>query len=452
MERVIRVLVHYYARRRARARARRTSARRASCARTCSPRSSAWRPGAMTVTFADKLARIPGYDAGSPAGQGARVGGRRRRSQARLERVAFGAAPGGRRGDRARGRARPTAIPTEPRSCCGAGSPSATTPTRPRSPSPTARARSCSPPREALVRARRRDRLRAGRRSRCTRTWRRSRARARSASRSARADVHDLDAIADRDHGGDPARADLQPEQPDRRPTSRRSGSASSCERVPDHVTVILDEAYIEFQAADDPEATLDLRDELPEPGLPAHLLASATGSPGCGSATRSARPKFRAAVDAVRQPFSVNALAQAAAAEAILPPGRRRCAASSARSSSGSGSRRACASSASRRPTAGQLLLGRARRPRRGRDRRSARPSGRASSAPATPLGGPGHIRVTYGHARARTSGSSRRSRGCCRRLADGREPTRWRAARRRPSRSLAAEALGLAGPRPRR
>ena len=36
-----------------------------------------------------------------------------------------------------------------------------------------------------------------------------------------------------------------------------------------------------------------------------------------CGYALCS--PKFRAAVDAVRQPFSVNALAQAAAAEAIL-------------------------------------------------------------------------------------------------------------------------------------
>src|SRR5215218_3594438 len=33
---------------------------------------------------------------------------------------------------------------------------------------------------------------------------------------------------------------------------------ADFCERAPDHVTVILDEAYIEFQVHDDPDATTD--------------------------------------------------------------------------------------------------------------------------------------------------------------------------------------------------
>ncbi len=42
------------------------------------------------------------------------------------------------------------------------------------------------------------------------------------------------------------------------------------------------------------------------------------TGCAGCASATRSASEEFRLAVDRVRQPFSVNALAQAAAVEAL--------------------------------------------------------------------------------------------------------------------------------------
>ena len=37
-------------------------------------------------------------------------------------------------------------------------------------------------------------------------------------------------------------------------------------DRVPDHVTVILDEAYIEMQTLDHPDATVDLLPELPEP------------------------------------------------------------------------------------------------------------------------------------------------------------------------------------------
>src|SRR4051812_33200167 len=93
---------------------------------------------------------------------------------------------------------------------------------------------------------------------------------------------------------------------------------ASFCESIPPHVTVILDEAYIEFQTNDDPDATLDLLADFPNLvvlrtfskcyGLAGLRVGYAIGSAG-----------FRAAVDAVRQPFSVNALAQAAGAEAIL-------------------------------------------------------------------------------------------------------------------------------------
>ena len=93
---------------------------------------------------------------------------------------------------------------------------------------------------------------------------------------------------------------------------------AEFVEHVPDHVTVILDEAYIEFQVSDDPEATLDLLRAHPNL-VCLRTFSKAYGLAGMrvGYALCSAR--FRAAVDAVRQPFSVNALAQAAAAEAIL-------------------------------------------------------------------------------------------------------------------------------------
>jgi histidinol-phosphate aminotransferase len=93
---------------------------------------------------------------------------------------------------------------------------------------------------------------------------------------------------------------------------------AAFCERVPPHVTVVLDEAYVEFQVDDDPDASLDLLADFPNLvvlrtfskcyGLAGLRVGYAIGSAG-----------FRAAVDAVRQPFSVNALAQAAGAEAIL-------------------------------------------------------------------------------------------------------------------------------------
>ncbi|HEX6665610.1 MAG TPA: histidinol-phosphate transaminase [Solirubrobacterales bacterium] len=93
---------------------------------------------------------------------------------------------------------------------------------------------------------------------------------------------------------------------------------AEFCERIPPHVTIVLDEAYVEFQTVDDPDTTLDLLDDFPNLvvlrtfskcyGLAGLRVGYAIGSAG-----------FRGAIDAVRQPFSVNALAQAAGAEAIL-------------------------------------------------------------------------------------------------------------------------------------
>ena len=101
----------------------------------------------------------------------------------------------------------------------------------------------------------------------------------------------------------------------------------------------------------------------VPEPGRACAPSARSTGSPACGSATRSCSPAFRAAVDAVRQPFSVNALAQAAAAEAIRHADdvADRVERNDRRAGHGRGGRPRARARDAR--LAGQLLLGRPRR-----------------------------------------------------------------------------------------
>ena len=89
-------------------------------------------------------------------------------------------------------------------------------------------------------------------------------------------------------------------------------------ERLPDHVTAIVDEAYVEFQLDDDPDATVDLWRSHPNLVL-LRTFSKCYGLAGLRVGYALCTPAFRAAVDAVRQPFSVNAVAQAAAAEAIL-------------------------------------------------------------------------------------------------------------------------------------
>jgi histidinol-phosphate aminotransferase len=81
---------------------------------------------------------------------------------------------------------------------------------------------------------------------------------------------------------------------------------------------VILDEAYIEYQASDDPDSTLDLLTDRPNLVL-LRTFSKCYGLAGLRVGFAICSPGFRSAVDAVRQPFSVNHLAQAAAAEAIL-------------------------------------------------------------------------------------------------------------------------------------
>lgn len=129
-------------------------------------------------------------------------------------------------------------------------------------------------------------------------------------------DVHDLDAMATEITAATQLVLVCNPNNP----TSTHIPAAevaAFCERVPKHVTVILDEAYVEFQLHDDPDAGTDLLPDFPNLVV-LRTFSKVHGLAGlrCGYALCSA--KLRAALDAVRQPFSVNSIAQAAAAEAI--------------------------------------------------------------------------------------------------------------------------------------
>jgi histidinol-phosphate aminotransferase len=96
------------------------------------------------------------------------------------------------------------------------------------------------------------------------------------------------------------------------------SDIASFLEEVPPHVAVIVDEAYCEFNLLEDPDASLDLLGSHPNLMLlrtfsKVHgLCGLRVGFALCGS------DELPRAVDQVRQPFFCNALAQAAALEAL--------------------------------------------------------------------------------------------------------------------------------------
>ena len=88
--------------------------------------------------------------------------------------------------------------------------------------------------------------------------------------------------------------------------------------QVPPHVCVIVDEAYCEFNLLGDPDASVDLLDRHPNLVLlrtfsKVHgLCGLRVGFALCGT------DDLPRAVDQVRQPFFCNALAQAAAVEAL--------------------------------------------------------------------------------------------------------------------------------------
>lgn len=94
---------------------------------------------------------------------------------------------------------------------------------------------------------------------------------------------------------------------------------AAFLERVPKHIAVILDEAYIEFAAAlQDPAASIDLLAQFPNLII-LRTFSKAYGLAGlrvgyalCGAVG------FPRAVNVLRQPFFCNVAAQAAATEAL--------------------------------------------------------------------------------------------------------------------------------------
>jgi histidinol-phosphate aminotransferase len=87
---------------------------------------------------------------------------------------------------------------------------------------------------------------------------------------------------------------------------------------LPRHVAVLLDEAYVEFSTLQDPDDSLDLLDSHPNLVL-LRTFSKVYGLCGLRAGYSLGSEDFRRAVDLVRQPFSVNALAQAAAAEALM-------------------------------------------------------------------------------------------------------------------------------------
>jgi histidinol-phosphate aminotransferase len=88
--------------------------------------------------------------------------------------------------------------------------------------------------------------------------------------------------------------------------------------QVPPHVCVIVDEAYCEFNLLEDPDSSIELLDHHPNLMLlrtfsKVHgLCGLRVGFALCGS------EQLPRALDQVRQPFFCNALAQAAAVEAL--------------------------------------------------------------------------------------------------------------------------------------
>ncbi len=132
----------------------------------------------------------------------------------------------------------------------------------------------------------------------------------------AEGEVHDLDAMAAEVTAATQLLIVCNPNNPTATHVPAAE-IAAFCERVPSHVTVILDEAYVEFQTHDDPDATLDLLADFPNLVV-LRTFSKCYGLAGLRVGYAIGSPKFRAAIDAVRQPFSVNALAQAAGAEAI--------------------------------------------------------------------------------------------------------------------------------------
>jgi histidinol-phosphate aminotransferase len=211
----------------------------------------------------------------------------------------------------------------------------------------------------------------------------------------AEGDVHDLDAMATEVTAATQLLIVCNPNNP----TGTHIPAVkigAFLERIPAHVTVVLDEAYVEFQVDDDPDASLDLLADFPNLvvlrtfskcyGLAGLRVGYAIGSTG-----------FRTAVDAVRQPFSVNALAQAAGAEAILHQDdvvRRVEGTVAERLRVEEGLREMGLTTAETQANFSWIDLGDAEE----QEVVAGLAERQIAVRPGTPLGDPGHIRVSYG------------------------------------------------------
>ena len=265
----------------------------------------------MPIEFAERIRRMPVYPLAAGYDLGARC------SDARLERVVLRAAPRGGRGCRLACSAASTGIRTRPTCHCAERSPTDTGSRPSGSLWATGRATSCSPPaRRCSSRAPRS--CTHGRHSACIRTSRLLLARARSRCRSTHEDRHDLDAIATEVTVATRLVLVCNPNNP----TSTALGLDeidAFMRRIPAHVAVILDEAYCEFSLTlGDTYASLEMLRKYPNLVLLRTfskvygLAALRAGYALCGA------EDFRVAVDQVRQPFYLNAAAQAAAVEAL--------------------------------------------------------------------------------------------------------------------------------------
>jgi histidinol-phosphate aminotransferase len=88
-------------------------------------------------------------------------------------------------------------------------------------------------------------------------------------------------------------------------------------DRLPRHVALIVDEAYVEFNLLQDADDSLDLLKRHNNVVL-LRTFSKVYGLCGLRVGYALAPESFRDAVDRIRQPFSVNSLAQAAATEAL--------------------------------------------------------------------------------------------------------------------------------------
>ena len=86
---------------------------------------------------------------------------------------------------------------------------------------------------------------------------------------------------------------------------------------LPRQVALLVDEAYVEFSTLQDPDESIELLGRNPNLVL-LRTFSKVYGLCGLRAGYALGSEDFRLAVDRVRQPFSVNALAQAAAAEAL--------------------------------------------------------------------------------------------------------------------------------------